>query len=109
MHLSIQNKYIFDTTQVPLLLWMLLVLNLSFIFISCEERAQPSLNILFIYSQFKEFLGTYNKLTETCFLDCVKDFTSREVKPEEVCDLFYLFWIVTGKKLMPARKLQYDK
>uniref|UniRef100_A0A670K351 Mitochondrial import inner membrane translocase subunit n=1 Tax=Podarcis muralis TaxID=64176 RepID=A0A670K351_PODMU len=32
--------------------------------------------------QFKEFLGTYNKWTETCFLDCVKDFTS-EVKPEE--------------------------
>ncbi|XP_053104615.1 mitochondrial import inner membrane translocase subunit Tim9 isoform X2 [Hemicordylus capensis] len=34
--------------------------------------------------QFKEFLGTYNKLTETCFLDCVKDFTSREVKPDEL-------------------------
>ncbi|XP_039073699.1 mitochondrial import inner membrane translocase subunit Tim9-like [Hyaena hyaena] len=33
--------------------------------------------------QFKEFLGTYNKITETCFLDCVKDFTTREVKPEE--------------------------
>ncbi|XP_077775048.1 mitochondrial import inner membrane translocase subunit Tim9-like, partial [Podarcis muralis] len=34
--------------------------------------------------QFKEFLGTYNKQTETCCLDCVKDFTSREVKPEEM-------------------------
>ncbi|KAM9293830.1 mitochondrial import inner membrane translocase subunit Tim9 isoform 2-T2 [Gastrophryne carolinensis] len=33
--------------------------------------------------QFREFLGTYNKLTENCFLDCVKDFTAREVKPEE--------------------------
>ncbi|KAK7835919.1 hypothetical protein U0070_004010, partial [Myodes glareolus] len=33
---------------------------------------------------FKEFLGTYNRLTESCFLDCVKDFTTREVKPEEV-------------------------
>ncbi|XP_012931163.1 mitochondrial import inner membrane translocase subunit Tim9-like isoform X1 [Heterocephalus glaber] len=33
--------------------------------------------------QFREFLGTYNKLTETCFVDCVKDFTTREVKPEE--------------------------
>ncbi|KAM9786498.1 mitochondrial import inner membrane translocase subunit Tim9 isoform X2 [Syngnathus typhle] len=33
--------------------------------------------------QFKEFLGTYNKLTENCFMDCVKDFTSREVRPEE--------------------------
>uniref|UniRef100_A0A8C2NCN0 Mitochondrial import inner membrane translocase subunit n=1 Tax=Capra hircus TaxID=9925 RepID=A0A8C2NCN0_CAPHI len=28
---------------------------------------------------FKEFLGTY----KTCFLDCVKDFTRKEVKPEE--------------------------
>ncbi|KAM4856331.1 mitochondrial import inner membrane translocase subunit Tim9-like isoform 2-T2 [Urocitellus parryii] len=27
--------------------------------------------------QFREFLGTYNKLTETCFLDCVKDFTTK--------------------------------
>ncbi|XP_012926195.1 mitochondrial import inner membrane translocase subunit Tim9-like isoform X2 [Heterocephalus glaber] len=33
--------------------------------------------------QFRELLGTYNKLTETCFLDCVKDFITREVKPEE--------------------------
>ncbi|XP_014448217.1 mitochondrial import inner membrane translocase subunit Tim9-like isoform X2 [Tupaia chinensis] len=33
--------------------------------------------------QLKEFLGTYNKLIETCFLDCVKDFVLREVKPEE--------------------------
>ncbi|XP_062959026.1 mitochondrial import inner membrane translocase subunit Tim9-like [Cynocephalus volans] len=33
--------------------------------------------------QLKEFLGTYNKLTKTCFLDCVKDFTIREVKLEE--------------------------
>ncbi|XP_070274432.1 mitochondrial import inner membrane translocase subunit Tim9-like [Myotis yumanensis] len=31
----------------------------------------------------KEFLGAYYKLTETCFLDCVKHFTTREVKPEE--------------------------
>ncbi|XP_025724818.1 mitochondrial import inner membrane translocase subunit Tim9-like isoform X2 [Callorhinus ursinus] len=37
--------------------------------------------------QFKEFLGTYNKLIETCFLDCVKDFTTREVKPEETTPL----------------------
>ncbi|XP_060061104.1 mitochondrial import inner membrane translocase subunit Tim9-like [Erinaceus europaeus] len=33
--------------------------------------------------QSKEFLGTYNELTETCFLDCINDFTPREVKPEE--------------------------
>lgn len=34
--------------------------------------------------QFKEFLGTYNKVTENCFMDCVKDFTTRDVKPDEV-------------------------
>ncbi|KFP40260.1 Mitochondrial import inner membrane translocase subunit Tim9, partial [Chlamydotis macqueenii] len=34
--------------------------------------------------QFKEFLGTYNKLAENCFLNCIKDFTSREDKPEEM-------------------------
>lgn len=34
--------------------------------------------------QFKEFLGTYNKVTELCFMDCVKDFTSRDVGAEEV-------------------------
>ncbi|XP_027951065.1 mitochondrial import inner membrane translocase subunit Tim9-like isoform X2 [Eumetopias jubatus] len=37
--------------------------------------------------QFKEFLRTYNKLTETCLLDCVKDFTTGEVKPEETTSL----------------------
>lgn len=37
-----------------------------------------------IHLQFKEFLGTYNKLTEHCFMDCVKDFTTRDVKAEEV-------------------------
>ncbi|NXN49815.1 TIM9 translocase, partial [Rynchops niger] len=34
--------------------------------------------------KFKEFLGTFNKLTENCFLDCIKGFTSRDVKPEEM-------------------------
>ncbi|XP_019063113.1 mitochondrial import inner membrane translocase subunit Tim9-like isoform X2 [Fukomys damarensis] len=33
--------------------------------------------------QFREFLGDYSKLIETCFLDSVKDFTTRAVKPEE--------------------------
>uniref|UniRef100_A0A8C7B2R4 Mitochondrial import inner membrane translocase subunit n=1 Tax=Neovison vison TaxID=452646 RepID=A0A8C7B2R4_NEOVI len=30
--------------------------------------------------QLKEFLGTSNKLTETCFWDCAKDFTTTEEK-----------------------------
>uniref|UniRef100_A0A8C5HRS9 Mitochondrial import inner membrane translocase subunit n=2 Tax=Gouania willdenowi TaxID=441366 RepID=A0A8C5HRS9_GOUWI len=33
--------------------------------------------------QFKEFLGTYNKVTENCFVDCVRDFTTREVREAE--------------------------
>ncbi|MBN3300980.1 TIM9 translocase, partial [Amia calva] len=40
--------------------------------------------------QFKEFLGTYNKLTENCFMDCVKDFTSREMTCSESCLQKYL-------------------
>ncbi|XP_014444587.1 mitochondrial import inner membrane translocase subunit Tim9-like isoform X3 [Tupaia chinensis] len=36
---------------------------------------------------FREYLRTFNKLTETCFLDCVKDFTTKEVKPEEITSL----------------------
>ena len=34
--------------------------------------------------QFKDFLATYNQVTENCFLDCVNDFTSRRVTKEEV-------------------------
>ncbi|CAN0405404.1 mitochondrial import inner membrane translocase subunit Tim9 [Lethenteron reissneri] len=33
--------------------------------------------------QFKDFLGSYNKLSELCFMDCVKDFTVRKVLDEE--------------------------
>lgn len=44
---------------------------------------------MFVF-QFKEFLGTYNKVTENCFMDCVKDFTSRDVKPEEVNETLLL-------------------
>ncbi|KAH1022047.1 hypothetical protein HUJ04_011511 [Dendroctonus ponderosae] len=32
---------------------------------------------------FKDFLISYNKLTEMCFLDCVSDFTSRNIKQAE--------------------------
>ncbi|KAJ8922605.1 hypothetical protein NQ315_007636 [Exocentrus adspersus] len=37
---------------------------------------------------FKDFLISYNKLTELCFTDCVNDFTSRNIKgKEEKCAL----------------------
>ena len=38
--------------------------------------------------QFKEFLSQYNRLTEMCFIDCAKDFTTRNVlKAENNCAL----------------------
>ncbi|XP_011689678.1 PREDICTED: mitochondrial import inner membrane translocase subunit Tim9 [Wasmannia auropunctata] len=37
---------------------------------------------------FRDFLTSYNKLSEICFVDCVTDFTTREVRPkEEKCAL----------------------
>ncbi|XP_039270240.1 mitochondrial import inner membrane translocase subunit Tim9-like [Styela clava] len=33
--------------------------------------------------QLKEFLNTYNKITEQCFADCVNDFGSRNVLSKE--------------------------
>lgn len=39
-------------------------------------------------SQFREFLASYNKLSEVCFLDCINDFTARDIKSkEEKCAL----------------------
>ncbi|XP_078000374.1 mitochondrial import inner membrane translocase subunit Tim9-like [Glandiceps talaboti] len=36
--------------------------------------------------QFREFLLSYNRLSEMCFVDCVMDFTSRKVTDgEENC------------------------
>ncbi|XP_062502949.1 mitochondrial import inner membrane translocase subunit Tim9-like [Corticium candelabrum] len=34
-------------------------------------------------AQFREFLTTYNRLSESCFMDCVNDFTSRKVTGKE--------------------------
>ncbi|EFN74522.1 Mitochondrial import inner membrane translocase subunit Tim9 [Camponotus floridanus] len=37
---------------------------------------------------FRDFLTSYNKLSEICFVDCVTDFTTREVRAkEEKCAL----------------------
>ncbi|XP_076753137.1 translocase of inner membrane 9 [Xylocopa sonorina] len=36
----------------------------------------------------RDFVASYNKLIETCFLDCINEFTTREVKAkEETCAL----------------------
>lgn len=32
---------------------------------------------------FREFLMSYNKLSEICFIDCAWDFTTRNVKSQE--------------------------
>ncbi|KAL0267168.1 UNVERIFIED_CONTAM: hypothetical protein PYX00_009515 [Menopon gallinae] len=38
--------------------------------------------------QFRDFLSNYNKVSELCFIDCIWDFTSRNVKShEEKCAL----------------------
>ena len=39
---------------------------------------------LYIIIQFKDFLYSYNKLSELCFSDCVWDFTSRTIRDQEV-------------------------
>lgn len=47
-----------------------------------------------IYSynfQFKDFLISYNKLSELCFNDCATDFTTRSVKPHEVSLIALLY------------------
>ncbi|XP_072756119.1 mitochondrial import inner membrane translocase subunit Tim9 [Anoplolepis gracilipes] len=37
---------------------------------------------------FREFLTSYNKLSEICFVDCISDFTTRDVRAkEEKCTL----------------------
>ena len=41
-------------------------------------------NICLIYLQFREFLSSYNRLSEMCFIDCVHDMTTRKVLDSEV-------------------------
>ncbi|KAH0953979.1 hypothetical protein HN011_005953 [Eciton burchellii] len=37
---------------------------------------------------FRDFLTSYNKLSEICFIDCITDFTTRDVRAkEEKCAL----------------------
>ena len=45
---------------------------------TAEQKNEIEMN------QFRQFLSTYNKVTEGCFMDCVNDFTSRKIKKEEV-------------------------
>lgn len=38
--------------------------------------------------QFRDFLTSYNKLSEVCFVDCINDFTTRDIMAkEEKCAL----------------------
>ena len=36
------------------------------------------------FSQFKDFMSTFNQVTESCFTDCVNDFTTRRLTKQEV-------------------------
>lgn len=48
-----------------------------------EQQQQPSDSDI---RTFKEFLNQYNILAEQCFMDCVRDFTTRTVsEKEETC------------------------
>lgn len=40
--------------------------------------------LFFWLLQFSDFLQSYNKLSEICFMDCVNDFSSRNIKTQEV-------------------------
>ncbi|XP_073981051.1 translocase of inner membrane 9 [Rhodnius prolixus] len=70
---------------------------------------------------FRDFLLSYNKLSEVCFVDCISDFTSRTIKPnEEKCALnctekylkmnqrisqrFQEFQMVSNENLLAAQK-----
>ncbi|XP_064404056.1 mitochondrial import inner membrane translocase subunit Tim9-like [Halichondria panicea] len=42
-----------------------------------EQRSQLEV------TQFKDFLTTYNNVTENCFTECVNDFTARRLSKHE--------------------------
>ncbi|XP_046576483.1 mitochondrial import inner membrane translocase subunit Tim9-like isoform X2 [Haliotis rubra] len=44
----------------------------------------PQLDPESTVKQFREFLSSYNKLSEQCFQDCVHDFTTRKVLDGEL-------------------------
>ena len=43
-----------------------------------------SADVIAFLIQFKDFLSTYNNVTENCFNECVNDFTARRVTKQEV-------------------------
>ncbi|XP_039300409.1 mitochondrial import inner membrane translocase subunit Tim9-like [Nilaparvata lugens] len=48
-----------------------------------DRQYTKASKIIFTFFQFKDFLLSYNKLSEICFADCVWDFTTRSVKNQE--------------------------
>ncbi|KAG7160848.1 mitochondrial import inner membrane translocase subunit Tim9-like [Homarus americanus] len=46
---------------------------------SMSEQIQAEVQV----KQFRDFLVQYNKLSESCFNDCVWDFTSRSIRNNE--------------------------
>lgn len=47
------------------------------------ENLTPEQKQLAEVIQFKNFLASYNKLSEACFVDCVHDFTNRKISSNE--------------------------
>ncbi|KAK0158780.1 hypothetical protein PV328_009734 [Microctonus aethiopoides] len=58
---------------------------------------------------FKDFLMSYNKLSEICFIDCISNFTTRDVKPkEEKCTLNCMEKYLKMNQRMSQRFQEYQ-
>ncbi|XP_022095670.1 mitochondrial import inner membrane translocase subunit Tim9-like [Acanthaster planci] len=44
-----------------------------------QQQQQQQMQI----KEFRDFLSSYNRLTESCFVDCIKDFTGRKLLDKE--------------------------
>lgn len=65
---------------------------------SISEQIQAEVQV----KQFRDFLIQYNKLSESCFNDCVWDFTSRSIRSNEencVLNCVEKYTKVSGKLL----------
>ena len=74
----------FEISQVNALIGYSLIEILTCLFIIYPiNPTHTRLWFVLRLAQFKEFLTTYNNVTENCFKECVHDFTSRRVTKQE--------------------------
>ncbi|XP_013407659.1 mitochondrial import inner membrane translocase subunit Tim9 [Lingula anatina] len=61
-----------------------------------------------VEAQFKQFMSTYEKVTQLCFIDCVHDFTSRKVlNKEKTCSTTCMEKYLKLTQRMTQRFLEY--